>query len=394
MNVRVNLVPVGEVNGVKSAALKKTTLVAAKDFKEGDTIYQEKPIVACLDADLIGTGQYCAYCLRVTPKGSAIHAHLDPFHASYCSQECQSSAEEQYESLLFGAVAPATPSNPSPNRTKAQVEERRKLQEKFADQIKESGKINGLLIIRFVGQLLADEHQRLLGKEMNHELPQVDKDSKLTYSFYDYIERLRSIELSPGPQDKIEMELSRDLLKLAVEGLEEFLDEEKYMTFKGKLAYNCFGVTYGAGRTTKPQPTGAPETYERTRAPHGTAHQIGSAFYRVSSYINHSCAPSARPAFHGTSELHLIAARDIKEGEEITVSYVDTKKRSKDKNLFDARKHRRMELARGWGFACDCSRCTEELTTLHIDTEGHNDPTLPTQEVKLEPAVERYLTTE
>jgi import receptor subunit TOM20 len=92
--------------------------------------------------------------------------------------------------------------------------------------------------------------------------------------------------------------------------------------------------------------------------------------------------------------LHLIATRDIKEGEEITVSYVDTKKRSKDKNLFDARKHRRMELARGWGFACDCSRCTEEIITLNINTEGHTDAVLPTQEVKLEPAVEKYLAEE
>jgi import receptor subunit TOM20 len=204
-----------------------------------------------LDADLIGTGQYCSYCLKVTPKGSSIHAHLDPFHASYCSQECQKSAEDQYESLLFGAVAPVTPANPNPVRTKAQVEERRKIQEKFADQIKESGKNNALLIIRFVGQLLADEHQRLLGSELKYDLPQVDKDSKLVYSFYDYIERLRSIELTVGPQETTEMELSRELLKCTVEGLEEFLDEEKYMVLKGKMAYNCFGVMYGAGRTTK-----------------------------------------------------------------------------------------------------------------------------------------------
>jgi hypothetical protein len=39
MNVKVNLVSVGEINGVKSA-LKKSTLVASKDFKEGDTIYK------------------------------------------------------------------------------------------------------------------------------------------------------------------------------------------------------------------------------------------------------------------------------------------------------------------------------------------------------------------
>jgi hypothetical protein len=39
MNVRVKLVPVGEINGVKSA-LRKTTLIAKKDFKAGEVIYK------------------------------------------------------------------------------------------------------------------------------------------------------------------------------------------------------------------------------------------------------------------------------------------------------------------------------------------------------------------
>jgi hypothetical protein len=39
MNVQVKFVPVGEINGVKSA-LKKSTLVAAKDFRIGETIYK------------------------------------------------------------------------------------------------------------------------------------------------------------------------------------------------------------------------------------------------------------------------------------------------------------------------------------------------------------------
>lgn len=95
--------------------------------------------------------------------------------------------------------------------------------------------------------------------------------------------------------------------------------------------------------------------------------------------------------WEGTSELHLVAAHDIKVGDQITISYVDTKKRSKDKNALDARKHRRLELARGWGFACDCSRCKEEEATLNLPTEGNGEANLPTQDAKLEPAVAKYL---
>jgi hypothetical protein len=39
MNVQVKLVPVGEINGVKSA-LKRFTLVATKEFRAGETIYK------------------------------------------------------------------------------------------------------------------------------------------------------------------------------------------------------------------------------------------------------------------------------------------------------------------------------------------------------------------
>lgn len=78
---------------------------------------------------------------------------------------------------------------------------------------------------------------------------------------------------------------------------------------------------------------------------------------------SHSCAPSARPSFNnGTSELHLIANHALKKGDEITVSYVDVTQHPGEP-LLDARRRRRMELARGWRFACSCTRCTSEAPT-------------------------------
>ena len=111
------------------------------------------------------------------------------------------------------------------------------------------------------------------------------------------------------------------------------------------------------------------------------------------SQLNHSCVPSAKPAFtSGTAELHLVATRDIKAGEEVTVSYVDTSKRSKD-NAMEARRRRRMELARGWHFACSCTRCEEEKVTLNIVVPPKGEPDFPPQgSAKLEPAVERFMT--
>ena len=110
------------------------------------------------------------------------------------------------------------------------------------------------------------------------------------------------------------------------------------------------------------------------------------------SQLNHSCAPSAKPAFtSGTAELHLVATRNIKAGDEVTVSYVDTSKRSKD-NAMEARRRRRMELARGWHFACSCTRCEEEKVTLNIVVPPKGEPDLPPQgSAKLEPAVEHFM---
>jgi len=75
--------------------------------------------------------------------------------------------------------------------------------------------------------------------------------------------------------------------------------------------------------------------------------------------LPHSCDPSARPFFNGTSELHLIATRPLKEGDQVTVAYVDITQRD-DESVQDCRRRRRTELVRGWAFACTCSRCASE----------------------------------
>lgn len=57
--------------------------------------------------------------------------------------------------------------------------------------------------------------------------------------------------------------------------------------------------------------------------------------------------------------MRLVATRDIKVGNEITVSYVDTSVHD-DEDVVQARYRRRKELARGWRFACQCDRCIRE----------------------------------
>ena len=103
--------------------------------------------------------------------------------------------------------------------------------------------------------------------------------------------------------------------------------------------------------------------------------------------MSHSCNPSARPHFPtGTAELHLVATRALKKGDELTVAYVDVSSRSAGANEEEVvvenenekekeeteeatktttgtahyRRSRRLELASGWRFACVCERCVAE----------------------------------
>jgi import receptor subunit TOM20 len=57
--------------------------------------------------------------------------------------------------------------------------------------------------------------------------------------------------------------------------------------------------------------------------------------------------------------MNLVATRDIKAGDEITVSYVDASVHD-DEDVVQARRRRRQELVRGWRFACQCDRCARE----------------------------------
>ena len=192
-----------------------------------------------LDIDLIGTGKYCSQCLRATQKSESIAVPLDPLQSTYCSKACQQEAEAHWNSLLFAAIPPPTPTNPTPKRTKAQVEERRKVQEAFVAKLKEQGKLAPLLITRFIGRMVEDEHEKIVRlmdvegqSKTKTDLPEPEGEGE--YSFWDHMERLRYLEVLSNPADQEVCKSIQDLLKVSVDGLEEFVAEEKYLTLKGK----------------------------------------------------------------------------------------------------------------------------------------------------------------
>lgn len=94
----------------------------------------------------------------------------------------------------------------------------------------------------------------------------------------------------------------------------------------------------------------------------------GVALYSLQSACNHSCAPNAQPQFiHNNHRLSLTALRDIEEGEEIFISYLD------DCMLDRSRHSRRKELMKNYLFLCSCPKCEEQAQDPDITSEDDDD---------------------
>ncbi|KAG2155104.1 uncharacterized protein EDB93DRAFT_1239374 [Suillus bovinus] len=355
MNVAVETVNVPDGKG---GIMSKKVLVVTKDFEAGEVIYREDPIVVVLDADLQGKGTHCSYCLRQI-QNNPIRPESDRLHSVYCSSECQTQHKAHSQTLLFTLESPL-PAAIAPEMRGAQREERENAQKAFVEYLIQTKRAAPELVARFVARQVSAETAKMLPRGI---LPGVASEPILTdggeYSLYDHLERLRYLEVNPADH---ETRVLKDVLQTALPGLEQFLTEDRHATFIGKMSYNSYGVYFGEGREDKPEIDARPENAEITRTPCGTSKQIGTGFYAVSAYISHNCAPSAKPVFPtGTAQLQLMATRALKKGDEISVAYVDVSQHPGE-TLEVARRRRRMELARGWRFACTCKRCAEEGT--------------------------------
>ncbi|KAF4601780.1 hypothetical protein EYR40_004980 [Pleurotus pulmonarius] len=364
----------------------RKVLVASKDYQPGDLIYKEQPVATVLDNDLRSQGSYCTHCLRHIEKGMAIPSSpSEPFPSVWCSKDCQLKSRTQYHSLLFTLDPPLPPDVPTPPVSPQELEERRKAQSLFAEYLLKNGNAAPLLAAKFIARQVQNETSKLMASAPPAEIDYPTAEGG-DYGLTDHLERLRFLETVPSAE---EMRLLTDVLQHALPGLEQFVTDERHAILLGKMAYNAFGVCYGGGRDDKPETDKRPEDVEKTRTPYGTAKQIGCGLYIVSAYLMHSCAPNARPSFsNGTAELHLIANKPIKKGDEISVAYVDITQHEGE-SAVDARARRRKELARGWRFACKCSKCVAESEAAETSTEG-DVPETQKDESKVDSALTRF----
>ncbi|KAL7268574.1 hypothetical protein RUND412_008797 [Rhizina undulata] len=82
--------------------------------------------------------------------------------------------------------------------------------------------------------------------------------------------------------------------------------------------------------------------------------EIGLDFDPTASLMNHSCEPNAMMVFDGRG-LGVFAVEEIKEGEEVTICYIDAN---------DGYEKRQKDLRETYWFECDCKRCLREKAEL------------------------------
>lgn len=72
-----------------------------------------------------------------------------------------------------------------------------------------------------------------------------------------------------------------------------------------------------------------------------------------STYFNHSCSPNVLFGSYeqyGMQQMHFITCKNIQEGEELTISYID----------FTLNKKGRQDALKQYNFTCKCERCVEK----------------------------------
>ena len=84
--------------------------------------------------------------------------------------------------------------------------------------------------------------------------------------------------------------------------------------------------------------------------------EISNGLFLISSFINHSCEDNA--CYEGIGDfIFCFAIKDIHEGEEINISYIDSK--------FNYQK--RKQILSAWNIECDCNLCKNDLETMNKD---------------------------
>jgi import receptor subunit TOM20 len=315
---------------------KDYDIVVTKDIAAGEVIYKEKPMMATLDPRVENTN-YCSYCLkRFEGEG---YRGKDK-NIVFCSKECSDESWEKFNKYLYqptlddisealksgdkieisnadpvGNETPTTivaeeekPEGQEGNEeTKDEKKSEEKIElgdiEKFWDLLKETKRTCPIMIARFVAKMIDRE---INGKSQSEE-----------YSEWDHLERFKFIDdLENSEVDDKELALIQSIIG---KHSNEILPKEYYNMLKSRFLYNIYAIP-----APKEETSLVLEKSDEMKRYVAGEPIIGAGLYHISSFIHNSLEPNVEVKFlDNNNELSIVALKDLKEGDVITVKYID-----------------------------------------------------------------------
>lgn len=160
----------------------------------------------------------------------------------------------------------------------------------------------------------------------------------------DCLDILQPARLHQGT--RIEMEEEFELLESTFrkagfqEELTTFLTREWYINALARIRINAFRIELVASSYE--------DLLSSAAASVACDASVGNCIYMLPSFYNHDCDPNTHIVWLENADAKLKALRDIDEGEELHICYIDA---SMDVNA------RQKILSEGFGFQCRCLRC-------------------------------------
>ncbi|KAF9208923.1 hypothetical protein BGZ49_007129 [Haplosporangium sp. Z 27] len=309
----MNVKAVEKPEGVTADGQKvmRRGLVATKAFTAGQTVYTEAPVISSLDPSLEGKG-FCHYCLKeIANEGSKVPCSKCT-KVVFCSEKCKTSASQEFHDIL------CTKDSDDASSPEGSLSEYTK---KTRDLVPE-------MLAKFLVKMVHEE----------------SLNSGAEYNSFDHMERLRYVDIPPSAEIEKEMELLKVALGSNIPGIDEFITQDRYLLMKGRLLYNIYGTSTALDNNREVETL--PERHRSTR----DAPVTGAGFYRVSSYLMHSCEPNAKIVFsEHDNKLSIVTTREVQVEDELVVGYI--------KNGALSTEERRLELFTKYHFQCMCPLC-------------------------------------
>ncbi|XP_033099327.1 SET and MYND domain-containing protein 5-like isoform X2 [Anneissia japonica] len=307
-------------------------------------------------------------CCEVNPHN---HVECPQCLVAYCSKECRTQAWEQYHQVLCVSQHPPDPEHPLVM-----------LQEIWRNMHFPPETTSIMLLAKMIASIKqAKDKEKVIKKFNNFCRATVNEERELVHKlmgqrFQDQFDTLLGVFTSALQEDTVAQWFTPE----GIRSLFALVGTNGQGVGTSSLSVyvrNCDNLTLEEDEA-QALDSYIDQLYVDIEKESGTFLNCeGSALYSLQSCCNHSCDPNAEVQFlENNSVLSLVALKDISEGEEITICYLDECSRQR------SRHSRQNILKSNYLFVCDCSKCQQQCDDPD-QTSSEEEESLMDEEVGL-----------